>query len=183
MDLSKLDPNVAALLIGAGVSLVTWLYHKARGQKSDTLADVISGIVDNAIHTAVVEADSDPSGTVALVENGLWFSLLKAKVPRNATTEMLVHAAVQQGVAAAIDQAKQRAHEVELAVAKNNATIDAVIASGALKKLSDTADAALAESRKPFGGGAPNVTIIGSKRTADTISVTVTDGSAPDPAP
>ncbi len=158
--MDKLSPDTIALLVGAGISLITWFADKVRGRKTATFASVIRGIVDNAIHTAVVEADSDPAGTVALVENGLWFSLLKAKVPRNATTEMLVHAAVQQGVAAAIEQAKQRAHEVEVAVAKNNATIDAVIASGALKKLSDTADAAMAESQKPFGGGASNITII-----------------------
>ena len=143
-----MDQNTVALLVGAGVSLVTWLYNMARGRKTDAMADVISGIVDNAILTAVVEATSDPAGAVALVENGLWFALLKAGIPRNTTTELLVHAAVQQGVALAIETAKQRAHEVDLATARNLQAIDAVIASGALTKLAATADAAMVEGRR-----------------------------------
>ncbi len=123
--LGKLDPNVTALLITAGTALVTWLYHKANGDQTASFGSVITGVVDNAIHDAGVLADSKSDAVIALVENDLWLGLVKIGVPRNAVTELLAHKAVQQGVAAAIQAAKDHARNVELQITANLAAAQA----------------------------------------------------------
>ncbi len=125
MTLSDLDPNVAALLVGAGISLVTFLWNKARGIKQDNLADVVSGLVDQGLHLAIVTADSDPTALRTEVTSYAWVALAKAKVPRNATSELLVNAAIEVGIAAALREARAHDKLVASQIAANIATAQA----------------------------------------------------------
>ncbi len=115
MDLvGKIDPNVVLALL---IPLATWLWAKAHGEKQATLKDTVLGIVDNAVHLVIVEADSRADDLVVAVERYTWMGLLKAGVPRNTATELLVHAGVQQAVAAAISAAKDHDRAMEVAMA------------------------------------------------------------------
>ncbi len=153
--MDKIDPN---LIIGLLVPLAAWLYNKATGRKQASIKDVALGIVDNAIHLAVITADSNPTVIVAFVEQEAWKALDSAKVSRGAATGLMVHAAVQAAVAAAIQEAKDHDRVEKAQIAANRALFDTM--KPKLAELDKLADAALAESQKPFGGGAPNVTII-----------------------
>jgi hypothetical protein len=132
-----MDPQITSQLtsiaIAAGIAGLTWLYHKAKGDKQQSVTELLDGLVANALHVAVVTAGSRVDDLVGVVEAAAWKGLLAAKVPRNDTTVLLVHAAVQTGVADAIAEVKAHDRAVELAIAANVAAAQAEVAKPAPK--------------------------------------------------
>lgn len=118
-----LDPNLAAILTSLLIAGGTWLYHKAKGDKVDTLSDTIGGVVNSGIHLAVVEAESHPDEIRATVSNYVWMTLAKLKIPRNATSEALVNAAIETAISDAIQAAKDRDNTIDAAITAAQADV------------------------------------------------------------
>lgn len=122
--LSAIDPNVAALLITAVTTIGGWLYNKARGRKQDSLWATLGGVVDNAIHYAVVTAESHADDVRAKVLTYVWPKLMLLKIPRNATTEAIINQLVEVAIADAIQAAKDHDKAIEVNVAAAQASIE-----------------------------------------------------------
>lgn len=105
--LGKLDPNVVVPVV---VSLAGWLYHLWRGdQKSQAKAtdtrnaSVMDSIVDNFIYSLLdkyplgVDVDTYLKNSRKYIEEKIWDVAQKRGIPKNATTELLFHAALERG--------------------------------------------------------------------------------------
>lgn len=93
--LGKIDPNVVVGIVSA---LVAWLYHKARGDKQQDLRDLVYGTIAAEVHR-IVDSPELHDKARALLFDAAWKGLDLLKVPKNATTNLLVSAAVETGMA------------------------------------------------------------------------------------
>ncbi len=149
--LSKLDPNVVLVLVGAATSLAGWIYHKAKGDKTDEHADTFQGVMRNVLHDLlpVLRFDTTQAELRVLVGTLAWKGLAKAGIPKNGLSEAIVNAGIEHTVADALDFIREYADELETAAKE---------AAPKLKLLSMDADRGIAEGRKVIEG--PGVTII-----------------------
>ncbi len=103
MTLSDLDPNVAALLVTAGVSLATWLYRKASGEKQETFSGLVDDLADQALHQLVVTADTSVDEIRTMLTGYIRRGLVGMSIKRNAAIDVLVGVAVEAAVLKALD--------------------------------------------------------------------------------
>lgn len=97
--LNRIDPNI---IISVGISLATWLWHKAAGKKAAVVEDIVSDAV-RAILSEIVDhvpsnvpVDTYLKGARDYVERRIWTALQKRGVPKNSTTIRLVNAAIER---------------------------------------------------------------------------------------
>jgi hypothetical protein len=107
----KLDPNVVVPVL---VTVGGWLYSKVRGKKTDTIERTIKGAIIALLSEVV---DLVPAGVPiekylknsrSYVEKYVWSALTKRGIPRNKTTERIVHMALEEATS---ELAKQLADE------------------------------------------------------------------------
>ncbi len=55
MDLDKLDPNVVITLVSLVGTGVAWLYHKAKGDKTESARDILDSIVVQVLNAPGVD--------------------------------------------------------------------------------------------------------------------------------
>lgn len=108
------DSSVAALVGGAILSIVTWLYNKARGKKQEDIGTIARNLVDQALHLARVTLEANIDEIRAKVRDYAWQGLAKLNIPRNGATELLVAGAVEAGIEAALAKAREHDRLVEL---------------------------------------------------------------------
>lgn len=157
-----LDPQIITLLGSVALAALTYLYNAATGRKHASLSDQIDGFVDQAIHVAVVEADSNIDTIRIHVTGYVWLALAKAGVPRSGIVETLVTAAIEQAIGKALEVARAHDRSVEVAIAANVSIIKAELAKPApvpidLPKILDGVDVTIlprdgTEAFKPVGG-------------------------------
>jgi len=97
--LSKVDPNVAlpVVLTAAG-----WLWHKITGKKADGIERTIKAAIGSILAEVV---DIVPAGVPVeeylkrsrvYVEKYVWTALQKRGIPKNKTTEKIVHMCIEE---------------------------------------------------------------------------------------
>lgn len=123
-----MSPDSVIFLGTILISLGTFVYHKVKGDKTNTLADLASGLVDQGIHLAVVKVDSDPSAITTFVSKYVWEGLGKLGVQSSGTVGMLVTAAIAQGVGAALAEARDHDRALQAQIAANIAAAQAALA-------------------------------------------------------
>lgn len=107
-----LQPN--NIVLPALASLGVWVWHRLRGEKAATWQDALTGAVSTIAQEAITRWV--PGGTVAdglafvraYVEKNIWDVASKRNIPRNALTEPVVHAAVEQATAGLVGVIAQR---------------------------------------------------------------------------
>ncbi len=103
--LTQLDPNVVSTLVTVLISTGAFLYHKVRGDRTDSWGSVIDDIVTNLINETVgtIVTEDQIAGFINKqrdrIEAMIWGVLTKRGIPRNALSESLVHAAIEKGTA------------------------------------------------------------------------------------
>lgn len=170
MDTTAPDGNHIIAIASVIVTLVGWVVAKARGKKTEDLSTYFGALVGDlkaqALHQLVLTAESRIEDIRAKLSGYIWEGLERAKVPRNAITEMLVNAAVEAGTTKALDVVRDRwMHkqfngaklEIAAASAAMQATIDRTSKDGGLLgQLFDGADVTTAEpDRSSFKPGFP----------------------------
>lgn len=78
-----------------------WVWHKVRGEKTDSWQDIVKGMAGSLAQEAITAWV--PGGTLAdglayvrdYIEARAWKVLSKRGVPRNSLTESLVHGAIE----------------------------------------------------------------------------------------
>jgi hypothetical protein len=122
MDISKVDPNVLAIIATGVGTLFTWLVGRARGTKQANVTELLDAAITEEVNDAL--ESSQTAGTIesylthAALELGI---KLGAKIP-----EPAVRFAVQWGIVAF----KQKLRERELQQ-KTNKQTDAIAAGAA----------------------------------------------------
>jgi hypothetical protein len=137
-----MNPDLVMLLGTALLSLGTWTYHKIRGDKQSTLSDIASGLVDQGLHLALVKVDSDPGALRDFVSKYVWLELGKAGLENKGIAGALVSGVIEQGIGAALQEARARDHQIDVAMAAAQASI-----AKTLKMAAD--DAAELAKQKP----------------------------------
>ena len=104
--LAKVDPNTVIGVLTLFGSVGGWLWHKARGEATSSFAETINGAIDSIVFEMFGELTDDEASRAnvqgylasirARVERHVWTVLAKRNVPRNPTTERLVHAAIER---------------------------------------------------------------------------------------
>lgn len=94
MDWSKLDPNVVISIGSVVGAAATWLYHKAKGEKTASANDILESLVTQVINAPDVNLENvkqriDSAARAALAKVGV----------RGAIAERLVHEFVEYGSA------------------------------------------------------------------------------------
>ena len=146
--------SLSTIIGGIIISIATTLYHKIKGDKAASLKDTIKkaavDLAELALHTVVVTAESHPDELRAKVEGYVWSGLAKIGVTRNALSEPIVGAAINQAIAEALAVAKEHDRLVQLAATQASADLkaslvgwDAVLAKAA------------AEAARPLPGPEP----------------------------
>jgi hypothetical protein len=99
--LLKLDPNVVVPVL---LTVGGWLYHKIAGKNAETLERIVAGVIGSILSEIVdhvpssVPVETYLKGARLYVEDRVWKVLQKRGVPKNATTEKLVHMALEEAV-------------------------------------------------------------------------------------
>ncbi len=122
--LSKLDPNVAASWAAIALGGLLWLYHKAKGDKTESTRDILDAIVTQVLHTSGVDVDNvksrfETAARAALAKRGI----------TGAVADTLVH------------------EFVEYAAEQLHLNIDAAVAG--ISKANDEAQATLRDLNSP----------------------------------
>lgn len=95
--LSKLDPNVIAAVVTALGSLVIWIYHRAKGDKVDTIQTMLESVVGSLAHDLLADTKTIPEAQVWL-ETKLWDTLTVHGIKKTDQTQLLVTTAVNTGI-------------------------------------------------------------------------------------
>ena len=96
---AKSDPTV---LIPTVLTLGGWLWHKIRGEKTQTLSQIVKTVFDNFAHEMLDKASVQDDVTEYLkkarkyMEERMWTVLKKRGVPKNRVTEKLAHEAIEK---------------------------------------------------------------------------------------
>lgn len=103
--LTKIDPNNVLFALSVFGTLGTWVYHKIRGEKTDSFSSIIGHVMDNFIAELMDQYVPTEDVTAYLkkardyIEERVWTVLSKRGVPRIPLTESLVHSAIEKGTA------------------------------------------------------------------------------------
>lgn len=143
-----MSDSLASVLVLALTSLAGWVWHKVRGDNKDTAADLARSFVNQALHALIVTAETRAEDLRDKVTSLVWDGLARAGIKRSAIAELAVSTAVEAGIAAALKEAKDHDRALQLATLDWQAKIKA-----GLPALEKTANDAIAESRRPIGGG------------------------------
>lgn len=125
--MANLDPNLIATLGGALVALATWAYHKVRGDKHGSIADIASDLVDQALHFGIVSAEENIDAIRAKATTYALQGLARLGVPSNTTTRLIVAGAVEAGITEALRLAREHARYVEGEITKSLSMLKATL--------------------------------------------------------
>ncbi len=101
--LLKIDPNV---LIPTVLVLGTWLWKKVRGEKNQTVNQIVDSVIENFAHE-ILDRYTVGAGNTAeylkrvrkYIEERIWEVLAKRGVPKNGVTVSLVNQATERWTA------------------------------------------------------------------------------------
>ena len=100
--LSQVNPNVILPIVFSGLA---WLYHKARGDTKQAHKSLFDDIVENFIYEMLdkyplnVSVDTYLKSSRQYIEKEIWKVAQKRGIPKNSTTEKLLHSAMERGTA------------------------------------------------------------------------------------
>lgn len=90
MDWSKLDPNVVMSWAAVVAGAIGWLYHRAKGDKTQSARDVLDSIVAQALNTPGISVDNVKMHVETLAREALTKRGISGKV-----ADALVHEFVE----------------------------------------------------------------------------------------
>ncbi len=121
--LSKLDPNLVAVLITAVTTVGGWLYRKAKGEKQEDITDALWHALEGKV---IAIAESNVESGAALIRERLTKAAYEALERMGMKKSPLVDAIVAKLVERGVTEVRKR-----IAALKNARTLDAMLASAA----------------------------------------------------
>jgi hypothetical protein len=97
MQLSKLDPNLVLTLVTLAGSLVTWLYHKAKGDKQADITDALWAALEGKV-IALAESEEVASVIRSKLIVAANEALARMGIKSNAVTDAILLKLVERGV-------------------------------------------------------------------------------------
>lgn len=100
MDWTWVTQNIG---IPLALSVGGWLWHKIRGEKKTAQRSVLDDVVDQFVYEQLdryplgVDVETYLKNSRGYFEKYIWDVAQKRGIPRNKTTELLVHAAIERG--------------------------------------------------------------------------------------
>lgn len=105
--LSKLDPNLVAVLFTVVTTVGGWIYHKAKGDKQESIQDALWHILEgNAMKLA--ESDTAVEVVRMKLKSAAQEGLERLGLKRNAVTDMIIAKLVERGVTEVRAQIRER---------------------------------------------------------------------------
>ena len=112
--LSKISPDAALGALTFLGTLGTWAWARGKQTQSFSSSNIIDDIMENFLHELLDDYnETDKIATYLnhardFVEKQAWKVLAKRKIPRNAVTERLLHAAIERMTAKLANKIAER---------------------------------------------------------------------------
>lgn len=111
--LLKIDPNTLIAVATAIGGIVTWSYHKIRGDKQDSFMDTFTGLGKQVIHAVMsdpsINNDTNFATLKALVTQQIWSLATLAHIPRNAISEAIANQVIEHTVGDILTELRTKA--------------------------------------------------------------------------
>lgn len=111
--ISKVDPTIAIGLVGG---LITWLYHKAKGDKTQSIVDMLDAAITQEAHKILDDQGTMDDARKAFTKVGQEI-LDKLKIKQSATSDRWLAVAVEEGLAEFAQLITARDHAMQAALA------------------------------------------------------------------
>ncbi len=93
----QIDPNTVVAVAGLLGGLWSWLWHKGKGDPVPSLRSILQSVIEPEIEYAL-DRGLSLSSSRTMIESAAWRALERARVPKNRTTRLLVHEAIESAV-------------------------------------------------------------------------------------